>query len=582
MQNGEIAKLFEKAGDVLAVLGENSFKVIAYKKIARTLEEMATDVQQLASSGELEKISGIGKSSAEKIREYLRVGKIAEFEDLFSQIPTGVMQIMRIPTVGPKTVAILWKEGNVTTVEDLKKRIEEKSLIGLPGLGEKKLAKILENLAHLQTSAGRIRLGEAMPVATEIVQFLKSIPHVQDAQFCGSLRRGKETIGDIDIAVSAQMQFGQSIADAVTAHPLVSSVIQTGPSKTSFRTSNGLQVDVRIVPPESWGAALQYFTGSKEHNVRLREMAVKQGLKLNEWGLFKGESAVAGSDEQGIYAALGLAWVPPEMREDRGEIEAALRARIKNDAVILDIIELSDLRGDLHMHTVASDGTKSIEEMVAECKRRGFTYCAITDHSKSQFLANGLKVDRLVAHAQAIKAVAQSALQSGMLVLAGSEVDILADGSLDYEDDVLELLDWVVASPHAALTQESDAATTRLIRACGNPHVCVIGHPTGRLVPSRRGLEPDMQKVIFAAARNNVALEINANTHRLDLRDVHVRMAVDAAVPICINTDAHAFEDMDQMLYGILTARRGWAKISDILNARPRDAFEKWLRDRRQ
>ncbi len=584
MINRDIANLFEQTADVLAVLGANSFRVLAYRKIARVIEDLPESVEALAKTDALEQLPGVGESSAEKIREYIRTGKISEFQEIWSSVPAGVLAIMRIPTVGPKTAALLWQEGGITSVEQLKEQIEKGTIKNLPGLGEKKLAKIKQNIEHLAQNTGRIRLGEALTLAQDFVAYIKKIEGAQQVQYCGSLRRGRETVGDIDIAVAADVKKGQKIADAITSHPKTAEVIGSGPTKTSIRTAEGTQVDVRIIPPESFGAAVQYFTGSKEHNVRLREIAVKQGYKLNEWGLFKGEEKVAGETECGIYHALGLACLPPEMREDRGEIELAKeigapKKAVKKDAYDYQLIEIGDIRGDLHMHTVASDGERTIEEMVAECKKRGYAYCAITDHSKSQFQANGLKPDRLIEHAKAIKAVAKEV--KGILVLAGTEVDILADGSLDYEDNVLEHLDWVVASPHAALTQDSEAATKRLIRAIGNPHVCVIGHPTGRLVPSRRGLEPDMQKVIFAAAREGVALELNANDHRLDLRDVHLKMAREAGVPICINTDAHSFENLNQMIYGILTARRGWLRAGDVLNTRSADELAKWLRERK-
>ncbi|MGN6368437.1 MAG: DNA polymerase/3'-5' exonuclease PolX [Phycisphaerae bacterium] len=584
MKNLEIAKIFERTAEVLAVLEENAFRVLAYKKIARVLEDLPNDVAKLAEANELESIPGIGKSSAEKIKEYLRTGRISEFDDILAQIPVGVMEMIRIPSVGPKTAAVLWHQGGVTTIEDLKTKLDAGTLVGLPGLGEKKLNKIKENLAHLATSSGRIRIGDALPIALALVDDLKKLPGVKNAIYCGSLRRGKETIGDIDIMVAAPEKFATAIADAVTKHPFAGSVIQTGASKTSIRTGNGIQVDVRVVPPESWGAAIQYFTGSQAHNVKLREIAVKKGLKINEWGVFKTagkkEERIAGDTEESVYSAVGLQWMPPELREDRGEIEQSIenrKSKIENA-----LVELSDIRGDLHMHTKASDGSNTIEELVAEAKRRGYQYIAITDHSKSQFQANGLKSDRLLDHINAIHAVAKEAAKSGVLVLAGSEVDILADGSLDYEDDLLAKLDWVVASPHAALSQESEAATQRLVRAASNPYVSVIGHPTGRIVPSRRGLEPDMSRVIFAAARHGVALEINANYHRLDLRDTHVKMAVDAKVPICIDTDAHSLPEFDMMLYGVLTARRGWATAADVLNAKPLAAFKKWLKERKE
>jgi DNA polymerase (family X) len=598
MKNQEIAQLFERTADILALLDENAFRVIALRKVARTIEEMPQAIESVAAEGEgggLENIPGIGKSSATRIHEYLRTGKIAEFEEIAAQVPAGVLQIMRIPTVGPKTAALLWKEGNVTSVEKLKAEIDlgdKSALLAIKGLGAKKLAKMKENLAHLAASSGRIRIGEALPIAEELADFLGTLPGVSQTQYCGSLRRGRETIGDIDIAVAAPLDQGTAIAAAVVKHPMCATIIQQGESKTSFRTATGVQVDVRVVPPESFGAAIQYFTGSKEHNVKFRELAIKKGLKVNEWGVFKvaknKETKIAGDTEEGVYHAMEMAWIPPEMREDKGELDWAL-AQYKAHGTKPDeksrLIEIADIKGDLHMHTTASDGDHSIEDMVAECKRRGFQYMAITDHSKSQFQANGLKADRLLDHIQAIHSVAKEAAKSaggGILVLAGSEVDILADGSLDYEDDLLAQLDWVIASPHAALTQEMQPATDRLIRALSNPHVCVIGHPTGRLIPTRRGLEPDMSKVIFAAARHGVALEINAHYYRLDLRDTHARMAVEAHVPLCINTDAHSYADFNNLRYGILTARRAWATPENILNTWPVEKFQQWLKDRKQ
>ena len=595
MKNQEIAQAFERAADILALLDENTFRVLALRKVGRAVDEMATPIEQLAAEGGLEAVPGIGKSSAERIREYLRGGRIAEFDDIAAQVPAGVLAIMKIPTVGPKTAALLWKEGGITTVEALLKEIdlgEKSALLKIKGLGAKKLSKMKENLAHLAASSGRIRIGEALLIALELSELLRGLPGVQAVQYCGSLRRGKETIGDIDIAVAAPVVQGPAIARAVTAHPMCGSVIVSGETKTSFRTSAGVQVDVRVVPPESFGAAVQYFTGSKEHNVKLRELAIKKGLKVNEWGVFKTvggkEEKIAGETEEGVYNALGLAWIPPEMREDHGEIDwaaerAATEKRPTPEAKRKDdFVTLADIRGDLHMHTTASDGTCSIEEMVAEAKRRGYQYIAITDHSKSQIQANGLKADRLLEHIKAIHAVAQEAAKSGMLVLAGTEVDILADGSLDYEDDLLAQLDWVIASPHSALTQETEPATQRLVKAAANPYVCVLGHPTGRLIPRRRGLEPDMAKVIFAAARHGVALELNAHYFRLDLRDIHARMAVEAKVPLCINTDAHVLADFDMMKYGILTARRAWATPADVLNAWPVEKFKKWLKERKE
>jgi len=543
MKNLEIAAMFERTAEVMSVIGENSFRVLAYKKIARALEDLPHDVAEIAKTGGLEDIPGIGASSAEKIREYLRTGTITEFQSIWSQVPAGVMEMIKIPSVGAKTAALLWHHAGIQSVQELKDAIDAGKLTDIPSLGQKKLDKIKLNISFLSQSSGRVRIGRALPLALEWVGFLRSLPGVERAEYGGSLRRGKETIGDIDIAVAADEAHAPAIAKAVASHHLTSEVIGSGDTKTSVRTAAGIQVDVRVVPLESFGAAMQYFTGSLAHNVRLRTFAVAKGLKLNEWGVYQGDKMLAGKSEEEVYATLGLACLPPEMREDHGEIELAqklfsesapAKPKAKSPAPVscaatYPLIEIADIRGDLHTHTVASDGSHSIEEMVAEAKRRGYQYIAITDHSKSQFQANGLKSDRLLQHIEAIHVVAREV--KNILVLAGSEVDILADGSLDYEDDLLAKLDWVVASPHAALTQESDAATDRLVRAAANPHVCVIGHPTGRLVMSRRGLEPDMKKVIFAAARNGIALEINSNNHRLDLRDSHAKLAVDAGVP---------------------------------------------------
>ncbi len=591
--NTDISELFEKSADLMAVLGVNSFKVLATRKVARLLRDCPRNVEELASSGELDNMPGIGQHSAEKIREYLRTGNISEFQQLAGEVPPGVLAMMNISGLGVKTAALFWREAGITTMDELRRRLDDGSLLNLPGMGAKKLAKIKENLAYSTGQANRRRIGEALPIARDFCQLLQAIPGIVRTTFCGSLRRGRETIGDIDILVCSDAPVHQQIHTAVGRHPQVAQLLAVGETKISFRTNLDMQVDIRVVPTPSWGAAMQYFTGSKEHNVRLREMATVKALKLNEWGLFAGDTAIAGETEEGIYEALGLAWIPPEMREDRGEVTLAQNmlshapAQLKAAFPFLadapstwQTLQVADIRGDLHTHTIASDGTCTIAEMVAAAKHRGYEYIAITDHSKSQFQANGLSSQRLLDHIAAIHAVAREV--HGIRVLAGAEVDILADGSLDYEDDLLRKLDWVIASPHAALSQETDAATTRLVRAASHPLVHVLGHPTGRLVGKRRGLEPDMPRVVMAALRSGVALEINANDMRLDLRDTHVRLAVEAGVPLCINTDAHSIEDFSQIDYGVLTARRGWARKANILNTRSGVQLEQWMQARRQ
>ncbi len=595
-QNRRIADIFSQAADVMALLEENAFRVLGTRKVARTIEDLPEDVAILAESGRLEETPGIGQHSAERIREYLRTGHITEFEQLAGQVPPGVLKMMAIASVGVKTAHLFWKEGGITTMEELKKRLQDGTFPKLKGLGEKKLSRIRQNMEFLESGAGRIGIGWALPLAEEFCRLLRRLAGVNNAQFCGSLRRGREDVGDIDILVSAEKSAVATIGRALGEYPRTAEVIAAGETKISLRTNMGLQVDFRIVPADSWGAALQYFTGSREHNVRVRELAAKKGLKLNEWGLFRGSDRIAGESEPGVYQALELTWLPPEMREDKGEIElsaAMHRVAQGQDAGISDprleflgakipaqwaTLEIADIRGDMHVHTTASDGTLALEDMVAAAKRRGYQYLAITDHSKSQIQANGLQVPRLLEHIAAIGALAGKV--KGITVLSGSEVDILADGSLDYPDEILEKLDWVVASPHSALSQESQAATRRLVRAVSHPLVDVVGHPTGRLLAGRRGLEPDMADVISAAARGGTALEINAQELRLDLRDAHAHLAVRAGVPLCINTDAHSLEDMDKIIYGILTARRAWARADDVLNTWPLEKIRRrrWQR----
>ena len=596
-RNQDIAELFNRAADVMALLEENSFRVLGTRKVARIIEDLPEDVKTLQDQNRLEQTPGIGKSTVDKISEFLRTGHISEFEELAGRVPAGVLEMLAISSVGVKTAHQLWKEAGITSVAELKKRLVEGTMPKLKGFGEKKQLKIRQNMEFMEEAGKRIGIGWALPLAEAYCDTVAKVTGVSQVQYCGSLRRGKETIGDIDILVCSEAEAVPAITAAILAHEQTQQTVGAGETKISIRTRAGLQVDFRIVAAQHWGAALQYFTGSKEHNVRLRELAIKRGLKLNDWGLFRDQQSVAGENEPGIYTALELAWLPPEMREDRGEIELAglMYKRLRGESIkvtdsrleylardipaLWPVLQLSDMRGDLHSHTTASDGHCSIDDMIAEAKRRGYEYFAITDHSKSQVQANGLRVDRLMEHIKAIHAAA--AKVKGITILAGSEVDILADGSLDYPDEVLQQLDWVVASPHSALGQESDAATARLVRAASHPFVDVMGHPTGRLVGGRRGLEPDMKAVIMAAARSGVALEINSHDLRLDLRDIHARMAVEAAVPLCINTDAHQREDMDKMIYGILTARRAWAQPGNVINTWPWDMIRRCQESRR-
>jgi len=567
--NAELARIFGEIADVLDLTGANAFRVNAHRKVARLLEESGEDLAGLARTdpARLRELPGVGEGSASKIEEFVRTGRIKEHDDLLATVPAGVPALLGIPGLGPKRVRTLWQEGGVDGVGTLRAKLADGSLTGLPGMGPKTLKAIAESLAFLDTTRGRIRLGEAMPIAEAMIAHLRSAGGVKRISHAGSLRRGKETIGDVDIVASAADT--AKLHAALQSAPGVAKVIASGDTKTSVRTDHGVQVDLRTVDDAQFGAALLYFTGSKEHNVRLRERAQRMGMRLNEYGLFKEEPGaegtpqsrgavpVAARTEEEVYAALGLWFVPPELREDHGELDAHPPG---------DLVDLDSIKAELHCHTTASDGTLEIAGMVEEALRRGFHTIAITDHSRSQAQANGLSIERLREHAARIREVAAHYAKR-IAVLAGSEVDILADGTLDYPDDVLAGLDWVVASPHSALRAEPAAATERLMAAVRHPLVHVIGHPTGRIVNAREGLSPDIAALAKEAATRKVALEVNANAMRLDLRDAHVRLCVQAGCAVSINTDAHGAGDFDELRYGVATARRGWLGTGLCINA---------------
>jgi DNA polymerase (family X) len=571
MTNQQIADIFAGIADLMEILGGDGFRINSYRKVARVVADHTEPMAEVAAAGKLEEIPGIGKSSAGKIRQALEQGKVDLHEELKGQVPARLPELLTVSGLGPKTVAKLWHGANITSLAELREAVAKDPgrITALPGLGEKKVQQIAESLAFMDSAGGRIRLGEATTLAETLAAAVGKLKGVARVVPAGSVRRGRETIGDVDLLCEAPEQAGSAITAAFAAMPGVKRVLGQGPTKCSIQTEGGVEVDLRVVPAESFGAAMQYFTGSKAHNVRLRELAVKKGWKLNEYGLFDGDRRIAGEDEEGIYRALGLAFVPPELREDRGEIEAAAEGKLP------DLLELEDIRGDLHMHTTASDGRRSIEEMIAACRDRGYTYMAITEHSKSEVQANGLDENRLAEHVEAIHAAAKK--HKDIVVLAGVEVDIFKDGRLDFEADVLAELDYVVASAHSALTEGRKDATARLIRAIEAPHVHCIGHPSGRLINSRPGMDIDIEAIASAAAANGVALEINAHEWRLDLRDTHVRAAIAAGAKLIISTDAHDYDDLAMMRYGVATARRGWATAADVLNALPAKKFQAWL-----
>ena len=582
--NATLAALFEEMAALLELTGANSFRVSAHAKVARVLGELDADVEALGREpGAIEAIEGIGEGSAGRIREWLASGSIKDLESLRKQVPPGLPEVLRVPGLGPKTARLLWKEAGVVDLATLKAKLASGELLGLPRMGEKTLAKIRESLEFMEKSGGRARLGEAAPVAESLARHLRAVKGVARVEVAGSLRRGRETIGDLDLLACGGDPAG--LIEAFRSHPEVRSVLAAGETKCSVRLASGMQADLRVVDSSCFGAAWLYFTGSKEHNVRLRERAIARGLRLNEYGLFphaeadedsppqsRGVAPVAAASEEEIYEALGLPWIPPELREDHGELSLRKTPTL---------VTVEAIRSELHAHTRASDGTMSIEEIARLARDRGFHTLAITDHSRSSVQANGLDPARLRRHLDAVREA--DARLDGIRLYAGSEVDILADGRLDYEDELLAELDWVVASPHVALRQDPKVATERLLAAVRHPLVHVLGHPTGRLIGSRPGLEPDIEAIAKAAAECGTALEVNANHHRLDLRDRHVRIALEAGCWIAINCDVHSPEQFDELRYGVVTARRGGLtpdRCLNCLDARTLDAWRKAKREK--
>ncbi len=579
--NAELSHIFNEMSKVLQLIGANPFRVNAHANVARILKDMIVDVAKLADDpAKLTAIDGIGAGSAKKIIEFVQTGKVKEYEELLESIPRGLLEVMAIPGLGPKTIKLMWEKAGITSLATLKKKLNSGQLQKLPRMGAKTVANIKESLAFAAKASQRTRLGEAMILAEAIVEFLTKVKGANRVEYAGSLRRGLDTIGDIDILATTTNS--AAISTAFREMPGVQKILAAGETKSSVRLESGVQVDLRVIDEQSFGAARMYFTGSKQHNVLLRERAIKKGLRLNEYGLFpddgehdeppqkRGVKPVAAKTEQAIYAALDLVWVPPEVREDRGELDVKETPKL---------IELDDIKAELHAHTIASDGKMTIDELAHEAKARGFHTVAVTDHSRSSIQANGLSPKRLREHIDAVHEANERI--KGITILAGSEVDIHADGRLDYDDKLLAELDVVIASPHSALRQDAKAATRRLVTAISHPLVHVLGHPTGRLINKREGLHPDINALIQAALEHDTALEINANYLRLDLRDVHVKAAVDAGALIAINTDAHTPDHFDFLRYGIMTARRGWLTPKQCINAWTKQKLAKWIQFKR-
>ena len=567
-ENLAIARVLAEIGDLLEIKNENPFKIRAYRNAAETVAHTGGRIADLTPAERLA-LPGIGKDLAAKIGELVDTGAIEYHRQLLEEFPPTVLDLLHLPGVGPKTVSLLYRSLDIRTLDDLERAAREGRLRGLKGMGAKKEAQILKSLEERTRVTGRRLMVEAHETAAALIAALRGHAAEADITAVGSLRRGCETCGDLDILAAGAPP---SIMEAFTGYRLVERVVAHGETKSSVLLWGGFQADLRVVPRDSLGAALQYFTGSKAHNIALRDRAIQRGFKLNEYGLFRSDDGtkVAGSDEEGIYEALGLAVVPPELRENRGEIAAAEARTLPR------LITVQDLRGDLHMHTTESDGRADVETMARAARDAGFSYIAITEHSRSLAMANGLDEQRALEHARRVRAL--NGRIEGLTLLAGIECDIRPDGTMDLAHDCLAGLDIVIASVHSAFNQDTAQMTDRILRAIACPWVDVIGHPTGRLILKREGYGLDVERIFDAAASAGVAMEINSQVDRLDLHDTHARLARDRGVKLMIDSDAHAPAALGVTRWGVVVARRAWLTVDDVLNTRPVEAFRAGLR----
>ena len=572
MENREIARLLSETADLMEIAGEDGFRIRSYRNAAAAIESTPERLADLKGDPKkLTAIPGIGKSIAGHIDEILTRGSFDRRDQMLEKYPPTALELLHIQGLGPKSIATIWEHFRVSTIDGLEKLCQEHKLQELPRMGAKLEEKILRSIASYRKRSGRFLLSFGQNVADLLLAYLRETPGLERLTPAGSLRRGKETIGDLDLLVTGDG--AEAAIERFVAHPDVTEVLGRGENKASVRFGlEGLQVDLRALPEESYGAALLYFTGSKEHNIALRTRALKLGYTLSEYALARldDESPVAGRTEEEIYAKLGLAWIPPEMRENSGEIDAAERGAIPT------LVELADVRGDVHMHTTESDGRATLPEMAEACRARGYGYLAITDHSKSLAMANGLDEARALAFARQV----ENLEDLGIAVLSGLECDIKRDGQMDLDNEALAALDYVIASVHSHMNLESAEMTDRLLAAIENPHVHAIGHPTGRLLLHRDAYAYDFEKIAAAAARHGVLLEINASPERLDLSAPLIRLAKSKGVRFVIATDAHHPKHLANMRYGIQTARRGWLEARDIVNTLPLAEFRKALRTR--
>jgi DNA polymerase (family 10) len=572
LDNAAIARILREIADLLEIKADNPFKIRAYRNGADIAGNHPHELSSLDETG-LREIPGIGKDLAARIREIAETGDAAFHRELVAEFPPTILDLLHLQGVGPKTVATLYREIGIRTLDDLELAAKDGRIRALRGMGAKKEALILKALDERKRFAGRHLLPDAHDAAAALAAHLRERAPDATIEAVGSLRRGCDTCGDLDLLASAAPP---SLMEAFVEYPLVERVIGHGDTKSSVLIQGGFQADLRLVAADSRGAAMQYFTGSKAHNIALRDRAIDQGFKLNEYGLFRvtDEVRVAGEREEDIYNALGLDWIPPELREMRGEIDAAAAHALPR------LVDVADLRGDLHMHTTETDGKDDLRTMAEAARAAGLEYIAITDHSQALAMANGLDERRALEHAARVRALDAEGL--GIRLLAGIECDIRPDGSLDLVDDCLAALDVVVVSVHSAFNQEREQMTDRLLRAIANPHVDILGHPTGRRILKRPAYPVDMEAVVGAAAAHGVAMEINCQVDRLDLNDVHATLARERGVPLVISTDAHSSTAFGRLRWGVLVARRAWLQPDDVLNARPFDAFRASLRRNRR
>lgn len=570
--NQELADLFSRIANLLEIKGEVIYKILAYRKAADSLENLGRDAADYWRAGQLTEIAGIGKAIAEKIDELYQTGKLGFLERLEEEVPPTLIDLLQVPDLGPKKVSLFWKKLQITNLAELEAAALSGQLRRLPGMGEKSEARILAGIQSLARRSDRIPLGKAWPFAQNLLALLRAVPGVEKVELAGSLRRMRSTIGDVDLQAAASDS--GPLIEAFCHHPDVERILSQGAIKASLEFRNNLRAQLWVHPPGRFGTALQYATGSKDHNVRLRELAIKRALSLSDQGFLTADgSEILCSTEEEVYATLGLPWIPPELREDRGEVQAALKGELPH------LIQVNDIRAELHSHTRWSDGRLSIREMAQAAIHHGLRILAITDHSASLGVAGGLSIADLQAQRAEIQQV-QAELGDSIRLLQGCEVEIRADGALDFPDEILAGLDIVIAALHTGLRQPRSQVTERALKAIRNPHVDILAHPTGRMIPNREGADLDMDALFQAAGEHNVALEINAHPSRLDLDDINARRAVQSGLLLAIDTDAHSDNDLEMLQFGVATARRGWVEPPSVINTWDTGRLLSWLANR--